>query len=350
MKKILVVGVVLLFLGSSIPLIASQPLHGKHIITVDDDGDGDYTSIRDAVNHSHPEDIIEVYSGTYAEDNILIKTPNITLIGLPYEPDGGNHTGKPLIVRKGYMQIIQVEADKITITGFILQDNHSERNPFYQGQFIDLFAANECLISNNTIQNGTNYSVGIDCYNSTKIQIINNSIKNMDWEGIYLEYSNNASVSGNSIIHSQTGVSLFKSKAINITKNKINGCGTGIALSNSQNNTLYLNNLENNSLGVQLVFSTKNIIKHNNFIKNSQKAELIAIKFPIIQRWKSIFNSWIDNYWGHRLKIVPKMIPGLLFLIIMIIPTPEFGPFPIAIPLPFFQFDRHPAQTPYVIP
>jgi len=354
-RKYWAVGIIFLFIGACIipscAQLTEKSYQGsrKTIITVDDDGDGDYTSISDAVNHSHPGDIIEVYSGTYAEGQILIKTPNITLIGLSYEPDGGNHTGKPLIVTKGYNWLIKVQANNVTVSNFSIQANNSGGKPPFQGPFIDLYYVNGCRISNNTIQNGTSYNEGVRCCNTSYIQINDNIIKNVDLEGIQITDSNNDSVNGNVIIHSNNGIQIEFSEAINVTKNKVNGCGTGIDLSNSQNNALYLNNLENNSLGVHLEFSTKNIIKHNNFIKNSQKAEWEAYKFLIIQRWKSIFNSWIDNYWGHRW-IVPKMIPGILYLILLTIYTPEFGPVPIAIPLPFFQFDRHPAQTPYTIP
>jgi parallel beta-helix repeat protein len=348
-RKCLAVGIILLFIGAGIiPSALSEQTHGKNIIKVDDDGDGDYTSIKDAVNNSNPGDIIEVYSGTYVEGDILIKTSDITLKGLPYELDGGNATGKPLIVRKGFMQIMNLVADKITISGFIMEDK-SQGNVRYQGDFIDVHSANGCLISNNTIQNGTNYSTGIYCINTTNVQIIDNIISQMDWNGISFYESKNASASGNIIINSEIGIFIESSEAINITKNKINGCGEGIGLSKSHNITLYLNNLESNSFGLSLEISTKNIIKHNNFINNSRNAGWLAVKVPIIQRWKSIFNSWIDNYWDDWIKIGPKIIPGLIFIFIGVIPGGEIQ-LPIVIPLLLFQLDRHPVREPYDIP
>jgi parallel beta-helix repeat protein len=348
----LAVGIILLFTGTCIlPSCAQyietsyQPCQ-KTTITVDDDGDGDYTSVSDAVNHSHPGDIIEVYSGTYVEDDILIRTPEITLRGIPHELGGGNDTGEPLIVRKGYMQIIKVIANMVTISGLIMQDNLSERKVLYQGHFIDVYSVNGCLISNNTIQNGTDYSVGIECDNTTNVQIIDNIIRNMNWDGILFTDSTNASVCGNIIIHSEDGIYLESSETINITKNKISGCGIGIALSKSRNIPLYLNTLESNSLGSSLELSTNNIIKHNNFINNSQDAAWMAVKVPIIQRWKSIRNSWIENYWSDWIRIGPKLIPGLIFIFLGIIPGGDIQ-LPIGIPLILFQLDRHPAQKPY---
>jgi len=349
-RKWLAIGIILLFIGAGIiPSALSKQTHGKNIIKVDDDGDGDYTSIKDAVNNSNPGDIIEVYSGTYFEDEILINKPNITLKGVPYELGGGNDTGKPVIIRGGFMQIIQVEADNITISGFIMQDNNSERNVLYQGHFIDVYSANGCLISNNTIQNGTNYSVGIDFSYTTNAQIIDNIINNMDWNGISFKSSNNASVVSNIIINSEIGIYIESSEAINVTKNKINGCTTGITLSKGHNNTIYLNNIENNSFGISIEISTKNIIKHNNFINNSRNTGWVLVKIPIFQRWSSIFNSWIENYWGDWIKIGPKIIPGLVFILIGWIPGGELI-LPIVIPLPLIQLDRHPAKEPYNIP
>ena len=348
-RKCLAGGIILLFVGTCvIPAMAqnratsNQPSR-KTTITVDDDGDGDYTSIKDAVNHSNPGDIIEVYSGTYLEgEKIIMNIPEITLNGVPYELGGGNGTGKPLI-QCSYL-IFWVTADETTISGFIMQKEIG------QGDLIDVDSVNGCLISNNTIQNGTEYpNTGIDCFNSTSVQIINNIIKNIDGDGIFFEGSNNACICGNSISNSECGIFIDSSVSINITKNMIDGCDVGIRLGSSDNNTLYLNNLESNSIGLALILSGKNIIQHNNFINNSQRdAVLIAVKVIITQGWESVQNSWIENYWIDWSKIGPKIIPGVILLLIVLIPVFQVI-FPIGIPLPLFQFDRHPAQEPYDI-
>jgi parallel beta-helix repeat protein len=348
-RKGLAVGIILLFVGTCvIPAMAqnratSNQLSRGTTITVDDDGDGDYTSIKDAVNHSNPGDIIEVYSGTYLEgEKIIMNIPEITLNGIPYELGGGNGTGGPLI-QCSYV-IFWVTADKTTISGFIMQKEIG------QGDLIDVDSVNGCLISNNTIQNGTEYpNTGIDCFNSTSVQIINNIIKNIDGDGIFFEESDNACICGNSISNSECGIFIDSSESINITKNMIDGCDVGIRLGSSYNMTLYLNNLESNSIGLTLELSGKNNIKHNNFINNSRDAGWLAVKIPITQRWKSIRNQWIDNYWNDWIKKGPKMIPGVIFILIGIIPGVEIF-LPIGIPLLLFQFDWHPAQEPYDIP
>ena len=55
-------------------------------ITVDDEGDGDFTSIQDAIDAAEDGYIIWVYSGIYQETLDIIDK-DITLIGKPYEKD-----------------------------------------------------------------------------------------------------------------------------------------------------------------------------------------------------------------------------------------------------------------------
>jgi len=348
-KKFLAVGIIFLFVGTCIipamahPRAPSNQSSRGTTITVDDDGDGDYTSIRDAVNHSNPGDIIEVYSGMYFEgEQILMNIPEITLKGVPYELGGGNDTGEPLI--QCSRVILWITADNTTITGFRME------KVVGQGAMIDVDSVNGCLLANNTMQNDTVFpNTGIDCFNAMNVQIINNIIKNIDGDGIFFEQCNKAYVCGNRISNSEYGIYIDSSESINITQNKIDGCVGGIRLSTSNTTSLYLNNLESNSIGLTLVLSGKNSIKHNNFMNNSQRdVVLIAGKYILVQPWETVQNSWIENYWSTRSKIGPKVIPGVIFLLIVLLPVFQFI-IPIEIPLPLFQFDRHPAQEPYDI-
>jgi len=112
LSKTLVVGVIVLFLSVAItPMslgikIVSDRLEVKEakssideedsrtVIIVDDEGDGDYTSIQDAIGNATSGDIIEVYSGIYHEKKILITTEDIILKGIPYELGAGNDLAK----------------------------------------------------------------------------------------------------------------------------------------------------------------------------------------------------------------------------------------------------------------
>jgi hypothetical protein len=63
-RKALAAGIIVLFIFSAFTTMAfGQTNEGGNIIIVDDEGDSDYTSIKESVNHVKPSDTIEVYSG-----------------------------------------------------------------------------------------------------------------------------------------------------------------------------------------------------------------------------------------------------------------------------------------------
>lgn len=110
-------------------------LEKGNIIIVDDEGDGDYTSIMDAVNNSTHNDTIEVYSGTYVEDDIRIEPTGLTLVGIPYELGTGSDIGRPTIIRKGVQEIFMIKGHNVTIDGFIMEDSLEQHR--YHWHFID---------------------------------------------------------------------------------------------------------------------------------------------------------------------------------------------------------------------
>ena len=93
----------------------------KNEIIVDDEGDGDFTSIQEAIDFAQPGDIIKVYSGTYDDilypDSIIIDK-SLKLEGIAEEYEQGDDTGKPEI--DGYNGAILTisDADIVEVTGF----------------------------------------------------------------------------------------------------------------------------------------------------------------------------------------------------------------------------------------
>ena len=100
MRKVVVIGVILLFNGMSISSSTGFNLEEQSngdVITVDNEGDGDYTSIKQALNNSNPGDTIEVYSGTYPEQEIRIVNDNIKLLGISHELGEGDDSENLLL-------------------------------------------------------------------------------------------------------------------------------------------------------------------------------------------------------------------------------------------------------------
>ncbi|MBN2603957.1 MAG: hypothetical protein JXA91_07500, partial [Candidatus Thermoplasmatota archaeon] len=66
MKKLLILGIIIVSISVNFHpnSIGGSDLSGK-IIYVDNEGDGDYTCIQDAIDNATEGDIILVYSGLY---------------------------------------------------------------------------------------------------------------------------------------------------------------------------------------------------------------------------------------------------------------------------------------------
>jgi len=317
-RKCLAIGIIFLFVGACIiPTTISQPV-SSNIITVDDEpGDADYTSIKEAVNHSNPGDTIEVYSGTYDEHNITITEDGISLIGMPYELGNGNDTGKPFINGRGLDNVISMKARNVTITGF-----HIENKGGYWTIIRIRWGADGCIISDNYLSYSGNTIVGCD---SNFSKIINNTIRNAGQYGIFLGYNYN-NVSHNFIENCPRGICFWGGDRNTIIRNRIsNSSEFGIDMAGATGNIFRFNTIENNAMGLH-INGVLNRVEKNNFINNTWQARFDqGLGF-------TAGNRWIQNYWGR-----PRLLPYPIFGTVLIL-------------TPWYQFDWHPAQEPYDIP
>jgi len=130
-------------------------------VIVDINGNGNYTSISEAINNSAPGDILRVFSGTYKE-RIEIDRP-LTLMG-----NGSDNT---TIDGDGWFDVVTITSDDVHISGFNIINSG---NSFYfqdNDAGVKMIQSNDCVIS--------------DCY------FYNTS------NDIWLEGSNNNTISGN---------------------------------------------------------------------------------------------------------------------------------------------------------
>ena len=317
-NKILAIGIIFLFLGAS---IAVANLKQSSVIIVDDEGDGDYTSIKEAVNNANPGDTIEVYSGTYYECGIEIHTENVTLKGIPYELGSGGDTGKPFINGGGKDIVIEyMMTEGVLVTGFRMENGGGSSH-----DMVTIYKSKNCIFSNNDIKNTV--LVLIFSKGSTNIQILHNNISQCQIrQGINFHDCSYFTITDNVITDVTTGILLWDSNNNTITGNKIMRCSRfGIDVAGS-NNKIIGNHLEDNSIGVQ-IYEFFNSVKRNNFINNEVHSQFIYSK-PIFQRFTNI---WFRNYWDKP-RLLPYPIRGGLFIL-----------------LPTIQFDWRPALKPYDI-
>jgi parallel beta-helix repeat protein len=212
---LILIGVSFLPVANSRVILKQDVSNLGSLILVDDDGDGDFTNIQDAIDSATAGDTIEVYSGEYNE--LVRVDKQLSLVGIDHEIGGGSGTGKPHVV---------VEGD--------------EKDIF-------LLTADYCNISGFHITSTGYSSTGIYLEPSNHSQIYNNDFEELN-AGIHLRYSSHNSFYNNFFYGSHKmykGISVgIYSSYNNIYDNFITGNGYGITLRNfGEYNEVYNNTI-----------------------------------------------------------------------------------------------------------
>ena len=301
MRKIIALGIMLLFIGMTISSSTElnpeeqsiKPISSGNILYVGGNGTGNYTKIQDAINDSSDGDTVFVYddSSPYFENVVVHKSINLV----------GEDKDTTVIDGNDTVDVVYVSADWVNISGFKIRNiSYNPYNPF-AGMGISI-GSNYCTITGNIISDIDSTGLRLR-WHSKSNTITGNTISN-NYEGIWLDYSDSNTINGNNTISNN----LF-----------------GIYLSNSNSNTITGNTISNNDYdGIILwYYSSSNTILKNNFLNNQPHASFENCK-----------NIWKQNYW-NRPRILPKLIFG----------TMKLGNFTI----PWIQFDWRPALRPYDI-
>jgi len=158
----------------------------------------------------------------------------------------------------------------------------------------------------NIIVDGRGYTVqgigsgyGIDLTRRINVTIKNVEIKAF-FHGIYLGYSLNNSIIGNSITAcTMSGVRLFRFSRYNaIFKNNMVNNANGIGLVDSSGNRIIENNMQYNSVNIELYGSFSNFIYNNNFVINAGQLQVYTFnKNNLSDIWDADYPSG-GNYWS----------------------------------------------------
>lgn len=153
-------------------------------ITVDSGGEGDYTSIQQAVNNSNNGDTILVNKGVYVENVNVDKKLTIT-------SKSGNPKDTIIQALHPYDHVFHVTANNVTIKGFGLKNSSSG-----SGIYLDSVQYN--TIANNHLQaNG----IGIHLWHANNNILINNTASDNSWAGIRLSPNDSELASNNTLIN-----------------------------------------------------------------------------------------------------------------------------------------------------
>jgi len=224
---------------------------------VDISGDGNFTSIQEAIDYVKSGDIIYVDGGIYYENLVIDKS--ISLIGLDK-----NNT---IIDGRGAGNVIKVNSDNVKIYNFSIQNS---------GIYFPNSGIN-CTSNNNSIKNNTiiNCFYGMTLYYSNYNLIKFNIIKDAKNCGIYMTNSTNNFFLNNTIFnHTYNGIGVYSNsnynKIINNSFYKNGYCALNIRT--SSNNTITLNNISNNNIGIHIP-SNENFIYENYFQSNNKDVD-----------------------------------------------------------------------------
>jgi len=262
--------------------------------TVDDDGPADFSKIQDAINAASPGDVISVASGIYYE-NVVIGT-SLTLAG------AGDST--TFIHGERTETGIEIVADNVNISGFTIlncengikissngntvNDNTINLNIF-AGIYVEFLDDN--TLSGNMIASN---EFGIYLRASSKNKISGNTISNNNFTGISMESQSSSNFINNNTITSNSlyGVRLYPNSTKNIFSNNLmSNSDTGIVLEGSSDNVIRGNRISNNEYhGVDLFESSGNTFTGNIIANNQFGTYLYRSRDNIIYH-----NNFINN-------------------------------------------------------
>ena len=142
---------------------AVSTVYGETIITVDDSGGANYTSIQDAVNNANDSDRILVHAGTYTE-NVNVKKPLII------KSESGNQDDTIVLAADPGDHVFYVTADNVIISGFGVTGSNN------YGIYLE--EVEGCVIANNIVSNNR---YGIGMRNSDHNNLANNTANANEW-------------------------------------------------------------------------------------------------------------------------------------------------------------------------
>ncbi len=333
-NKAIIIGLALLLLRVTIiPSNAQEtqktpsPSFQGDWLYVGGSGPGNYSKIQDAINDTSDGDVVYVYQGIYYE-NIRI-TKSISLLG-------ENQMLTIIDGQEAGGHIVSILAPVVTLEQFTLRNSGGIPNAAALYINSDQNKIEEIIITC-TAYHGEE---GIWLSQSVGNLLSRNTVENYHY-AIWLENSDYNNLFNNTIINSWDWAIILGNSDENILYGNIltenNG---GVYLRDSNENTFLENDLRTNDRDIALV--DWDATSANNFIgkNNIGLATFIAAKHT---RDK---NVWDENYWGRSLNH-PKLIIGQK--IFLFFPGAPFHFPPLALTIPWFTVDWHPAQQPYDI-
>jgi len=327
-KKGLVIGIVMLFFISTIPMINAEhtgkkqnnlTMFPKDEMTVwvnndynpstPDIGETNFSTINDAILHIKQNETcdtgyIYVRNGTYNEE-VVITGKEIHLIAV--DEDVGDDINTTIYSSSAPIVIIGKSTSGSEIDGFYITGSSCAGILVLDSETID--------IHNNAISSN---KIGIYFISSKENCKINNNIITENKFGIFIESSRKFQIEGNHVINNNlSGIEIFTSSLIIVDSNEI-------AYNGHYN--IWVERMDENNL------EDKNEFYENNIRENDGRFFHLRFNDALVE--------WDDNYWEGRDYIHPLdrhiIIGKTVFLSVFAIYS--------------IQFDKSPRDVEKVIP
>jgi len=230
----------------------------------------DYSTIQAAIDAAHKGDIIQVSNGTYYE-NVIINQ-EIKLIG--------ENKTTTIIDCQQYGDVIRVDVDSVTITGFTIRNGDNGIRV--------LSTIGSVNITDNIIANNR-YGISLlgDSTTSTTDNIIvDNTFENISNVSVSMIFGLSNTISQNNISGSAYGIKLILTNTTTISDNLLTSNSYSIHINTCTNNSIINNTVTDNSFGIYAAYSD-NILIRNNRISGSTYA---------IQLYGSHSNTLLYNF------------------------------------------------------
>lgn len=234
---------------------------GAAVFTVGSNGEGNYSSIQEAINNAQNGDTILVSPGVYRE-NVNVNKELSIISGTDLSGDMMNRTY--VIGAIPANDVFSITSNNVRVSGFHIiggpsgMDTHGEVGLYLEG-------VQNCSISNNTLMLN---DIGIGLNNSQRNVLANNLI-GFGTSGIYLTRSNENVLSNNLATTNSQGISVVNSTNNALMNNTADSNEVGFYLGASRMNTLESNLISKNDNGVVLAdMAESNILANNSIYMN----------------------------------------------------------------------------------
>jgi parallel beta-helix repeat protein len=362
LKKIISVGIILLFAGTCIiPAFAQDtdkllPISRGNWLYVGGNGPGNYTKIQDAINASSDGDKVFVYDDSSPYRENLIVNKSIMLIG--------EKRDTTIIDGEKKDDVIRVTSDQVTITDFTIQNCSFEWSFYRPIAHCGInITSNNNTIKHNLLTNNfigilfqrSSYNIifenvfhknyhpdsvagsGLILYNFSHHNIVaDNRFTNNEMACRIVCNSTNNHIIRNTFIENEFNIDLWLNCSNNIiARNTIHNVSyEGIVISGCCNNTICCNVLKMGR--IKSVWSSNNVISGNivatiilPYSWENQIYRNIILGYNGITAQSNRNNTWDDgkvgNYWGDYRDCFPYAIRSFPRFWIWNIPYQIFG-------------------------